>query len=156
IGPAGEGSFMKRTAGFCVLLAGLSGCMSMDYEAGGSGMPPGESHAGGPPSVPGVQGPWGQPVPMKQPYASNPTRTAAEAREMMAMAQPLNSMQVSARMPGDMTQPGGIPGAIAPAGLISPPGVPFAPTLPGATIPANPWAASGGPGGIMPVAGPPG
>lgn len=145
---------MKRTAGLCMLLAGLTGCVSMDYQGGGSGMPPGDMHAGGPPSVPGVQGPWGQPVPMKQPYASNPPTSAAEAREMMAMSMPLNMMQVSGGAGGNVTQPGGIPGAIAPAGMISPPGVPFAPTLPGALQPALPNAVSGGPNGIIPAGGP--
>jgi len=145
---------MKRTAGLCVLLAGLSGCVSMDYSAGGSGTPPGESHAARPPSVPGVQGPWGQPVPMAQPYASRPPASAAEARQMMAMSLPLNMMHMS--KPGDMTQPGGIPGAVAPAGMISPPGVPFAPTLPGAPVAAMPNAAPVGSNGIIPAGGPPG
>jgi hypothetical protein len=80
---------MKRTAGVCVLLAALNGC-SMDGHhtcrscGGGTGAQL--------PSVPGMIGAWGQPVPMVAPYSAVPPGEAA-ARAMLAQHVPLEMMQ---------------------------------------------------------------
>src|SRR5579871_4930694 len=93
-----QGEGMKRSAGTFLLLAALSGCVSM--ERGPEMPPPGADptsgcyHGGGtPPMVPGVQGAWGQPVPMIAPYAAAPPGAAA-ARTMLSHSVPFNMVQV--------------------------------------------------------------
>ena len=156
---------MKRTAGAWLLLAALSGCVSMEYNSDG---PRGCCGGGSPPAVPGVQGPWGQPVPMVAPYSAAPP-TDNVARAMMSQSIPLNAvqpqtgvMQASASVvpgsPSGVTQAGGPcpaggcpPNLQAPPGAITPPGVPYAPGMPpGGAQPGVPFA----PGSIR--AGPPG
>jgi len=98
-----------------VVLAGIAGCVSSSQETGpqGSGT--------GPRMVPGVQGPWGTPVPMIAPYTSNPPKGAALAQAMMRNAVP------SAMVQGGMTTPGGIapPGQMAMGG-----GMPYQGAMP--------------------------
>src|SRR5262249_60624328 len=77
-------------------------------------------------SVPNGIGPWGQPVPMAAPYTAQPPDGAAAARAMMAQSVPLDVVQQTGWQAG-----GGIPGAVGPGTLISPPGVPAAPMAPG-------------------------
>jgi hypothetical protein len=114
-----------------------------------------------PPSVPGVQGPWGMPVPMVGPYAARPPAGADLARQMMANSVPLDLVQqqgttlspadtknlqaMGASSSSGIMQAGavsmpGMPSGIVRAGGITPPGVP-----------ANPGMVAAGPGGIMQV-----
>ncbi|HMC64375.1 MAG TPA: hypothetical protein VKI65_05500, partial [Gemmataceae bacterium] len=135
---------MKRTAGAWLLLAALSGCVSMEYDTDG---PRGCCGGGSPPAVPGVQGPWGQPVPMVAPYSAAPP-TDNTARAMMSQSIPLSMVQpqtgvmqagasVVPGSPSGVTQAGGPcpaggcpPNLQAPPGAITPPGVPYAPGMP--------------------------
>jgi hypothetical protein len=99
------------------------------------------------PNVPGVQGPWGQPVPMIAPYAARPPAGAQLAQAMMASSVPLGMVQPGAPagvMQASAMQAAGAPSGIVPAGGITPPGVtpPGVMTPPGVPMP---------PGGIMPV-----
>src|SRR5262249_33672371 len=119
---------MKRTAGAWVLLAALGGCTTMDH--GPSTIGCGGCGAGGPtPTVPGVQGPWGQPVAMAAPYSAEPPGAAA-AHAMLARSVPLDLVQASASTgPGSPTGiqlAGGLPARSS----ISPLGVPFQPVVP--------------------------
>jgi len=74
-----------------------------------------------PMNVPGLIGPYGEPIPMAAPYTSTPPLNASQARRMMADSMPLSYVQmtdpsiiqVAAQMPG-----------MAPGGMIAPPGRP--------------------------------
>ncbi len=92
--------------------------------------------------VPGVVGPWGQPVPMAAPYSSDPPSGAKLAAQMLGNSMPLDAVQqASFDMPG-------MPSAL------TPPGVPVSPGLP--TPGGNLMPAGGmGAGGYGPLA-PPG
>ena len=87
-----------------VLLAALSGCVSSEPGAGGggqymshafdhgsaggmSGVPYGKA------SVPGFQGPYGQPVAMAAPYSVTPVGGADLARSMVRQSVPLELVQ---------------------------------------------------------------
>jgi hypothetical protein len=123
---------MKRTAGMCVLLLGLSGCVTMEGQTGASDA---DMHLGKAPTVPGVQGPWGQPVQMAAPYSTSPPPSAREARAMLSESLPLDLVQTSyptpqAALPASPSQIEQVGGA-CPPGMIAPPGVPFAPGVPG-------------------------
>lgn len=161
---------MKRTAVVGMLAAALSGCATTAHQ-------PCHSCGGGegssPLTVPGVQGAWGQPVPMQAPYSSlSPGETAARA--MMAQSVPLEMMrnqpgskswgssgsglmQASARSgPGaasSVIQAGGscpsggcAPGGMANPGamMTTPPGMPLGPIGPTGMYPPGAVAASGG------------
>jgi hypothetical protein len=137
---------MKRTAGALVLLAAVGGCMSMDQgrsQYAGSGT--WGSASSGPPSVPGVQGPWGAPVPMVAPYSAAPPGAEA-ARAMMAQSVPMELLQGGSKgmaASSGIIQAGG-PAAVTPTASLSPPGVPFQPIIPvGAHQPAGAVAAVG-------------
>jgi hypothetical protein len=138
---------MWRYASALVLVAGLSGCVSVDsgIETGGPctgnygrGMPP--------PSVPGVQGPHGQNVPMIAPYSSAPPGHPMMAYAMMSRSVPMDMVQMNRPMPAAMNPglqqtgftapPGaGTPNFMMPKeGILSPPGVPFAPGMPGGAM----------------------
>ncbi|MCS6851732.1 MAG: hypothetical protein NZ700_11255 [Gemmataceae bacterium] len=144
---------MKRTAGALTLLATLSGCVGtggFQPTLGGAGP---SLNAGPviPPKVPGVQGPWGEPVAMAAPYNASPP-SAQAAMKMMSRHVPLELVQPVAAAPqtgvvpasatsspgqgsgvvpalGTGVMDGRVPGAIIPAGAITPPGVPFAPGM---------------------------
>src|SRR5207253_6391959 len=109
----------------CGLPLALGGCMSVDTGEGYGGGGYGASHSSGyrghdmaPPAVPGVMGPYGQAVPMAPPYSSAPPGAMA-AQAMMSNSVPLNMVQM-----GGMASAGAL---TPPGGLLSPPGVPFAP-----------------------------
>src|SRR5581483_6022785 len=93
-------------------------------------------HVHAPPTVPGFQGPWGQPVAMAAPYSASPPGGAEAARAMMAQSIPMDMVQV-----GATSAPGGRSGIIqaggpgAGAGTISPSGLPFQPMTPGMSTP---------------------
>ena len=69
---------MKRTAGTMILLAALGGCVTTGdgpYGGGsfmGGSCANGSCGAHGAPMIPGVQGPYGQPVAMAAPYSYAP------------------------------------------------------------------------------------
>jgi hypothetical protein len=120
---------MMRTAGALLLLAAVGGCMAMDRGATPGGLCGScGGYSGGPPRVPGFQGPWGQPVAMIAPYSASPPGGEA-ARAMIAQSVPLELVQPGAgaglASPSGIQQAGG-----AAAASISPPGVPFQPILP--------------------------
>jgi hypothetical protein len=106
-------------------------------------------------SVPNAVGPWGQPVPMAAPYTAQPPDGAAAARAMMAQSVPLDVIQQAG-----WQMNGGIPGAVGPGPLISPPGVPAAPVIPGPGrgMAGSPIQLTSGPmpAGPLPGGGPPG
>jgi hypothetical protein len=130
---------MKRTAGAFMLLAALGGCVTTESgPSPGMGGPtfggPAFSCGGGTgtsgPSVPGIQGPWGQPITMAAPYSACPPGEQA-ARAMMARSMPMDLVQASAQSHagagGNIMLAGG---PMPPSGAISPPGVPFQPGVP--------------------------
>jgi hypothetical protein len=122
---------MKRTAGAMVLLAALGGCVTTEQ-----GPSPGFGcgNCGGwgsrAPNVPGIQGPWGQPVTMAAPYLAAPPTGSEAARAMMARSVPMDLVQAAASSrpgaPSDILLAGG-PGA--PQGGVTPPGVPYQPIM---------------------------
>lgn len=154
---------MKRTAGVLMLLATVAGCVSThgSYVASGpGGGPPRASgcSAGGcrpPVTVPGVMGPWGQPVSMAAPYTAAPPSGTQAAYKMLGQSLPLEAVQQTSFRG---------PGVAGPAIGISPPGVPAVPSVPGMTpgagmMPPPPgMTPPGGPGGMslgmMPPGGP--
>lgn len=116
---------MSRRAAAWILSFSLTGCMSA---GGGPNSVGSTAHYGksmGPPSVPGLQGPHGQPVSMAAPYTSAPPANANQARLMMAHSVPLDMVQMGGGAMG-----GAPPGAMGPmpmgprGGFISPPGMP--------------------------------
>jgi hypothetical protein len=116
-------------------------------------------------AIPNLQGAWGTPVPVVQPYASNAPPSAMRAHAMLADSMPLNMVQMnntyapgsSGIVPtGGTANPGaaaGPPGATPPSlmappgGMLSPPGMPFAPGMP----PPGCGPMGCGPGGCGPM-----
>jgi hypothetical protein len=143
---------MKRTAGVLALLAAAAGnaaaqgtFMSQVWKKDSpDGVHWGAYTASG---VPGVQGPWGQPVSVAAPYSySNVRPGETAARAMLAQSMPLDLVRQAGYDPGAGGQLP--PGVIPPSNLIAPPGVPVAPGGPGgAGIPPGP----GGVGLTQPV-----
>lgn len=145
-----------------MLLAAVGGCVSSDYGPApqigdafngcGCGCGPGKV-----PSVPGVQGPWGQPVPMAAPYSSNPP-SEGQARAMMSASLPLSMVnmaglpgspnsgiiQTSAQMPADDPGVARINNSlgVSPAGGCPPGGCPPGGCPPGGCMP-NPMLPPG-------------
>jgi hypothetical protein len=117
---------MKRIATAMLLLAALGGCMSTDRQPNaGFGSTYNTGMVNGPAAIPGVQGPWGQPVAMSAPYSAAPPSGEQAAREMMAHSVPIDLVQVGGKsMPGSS-------GVVQAGGMLSPPGVPFQPLAPG-------------------------
>ena len=70
---------------------------------------PGYTAYGSPPSVPGALGPWGQPVPIRGPYAASPPNGEAAAKAMLAQSVPVDLIQRVGYNTGPAT-PGGFPG----------------------------------------------
>ena len=167
---------MKRTAGAWVLLAAMSGCMSME---GGPEMASGPRvgcGSGKAREIPGVQGPWGQPVAMAMPYAAGGSPGATAAQAMMARSVPLDLIQngalpgvggsgidlagawINPGTPSGVVQasgscpPGGCPpGAMTGGPGLNPPGVPGAPVPPsGAPAFSFPPGAVAGVGALPP------
>lgn len=136
---------MKRIAGAMVVLAALGGCETMDSGPGMLGGPGGGGWAG-PPTVPGVQGPWGQPVTMAAPYTAAPPSGELAAKTMLARSVPLELMPTSAQFspggPSGIIQAGGQVAA-PPPGALQAPGMPFQPVAPGTTPPPGAVAAVG-------------
>jgi hypothetical protein len=132
---------MKRTAGLMVLLAGLAGCVNDNpgpymgsYWASQNANNAIGCAAQGPTRVPGMQGPWGQPVPMAAPYNSAPPSGEAAARAMLGLSMPLSDVQQAGYRDAGAGSSGILPAGGPP--LLSPPGLPAAP--PGAGFGAPP------------------
>jgi hypothetical protein len=107
---------MKRCAkAWLVLITAVGGCVTTDTP---TTMPPGGGapgsgrccSGGGPPMVPGVMGPYGEPVAMAAPYSRMPPPDDATARNMMANSMPLDAMPPGMMM-GDpaLMRTGGMP-----------------------------------------------
>jgi hypothetical protein len=135
---------MKRTATAVALLAAL-GCGAVAL-AGGPYMsqvwapaqPDGASWgARQVPTIPGLVGPWGQPVPVAAPYNASPPSGEDVAKAMLAQSMPLEMVQQM----GGMGGPGN--GLIPAQHMISPPGVPPQPGLPPGLRPPGAVAAVG-------------
>ena len=86
---------MKRTAGALVLLAAMGGCVTTEQGMSPGGCGSCGAWTSGPPRVPGVQGPWGEPVTMVAPYSASPPGGDA-ARAMMAQSVPMDLIQPGA------------------------------------------------------------
>ena len=105
---------MKRTAAIGILLAGLSGCMSSGSD---QGRMPGHSGMAYQSSIPGVQGPMGQPLPMMA--AARTPQSSGGAQLAQSMMMPPGMMA-----PG-MMPPGGMPPSAMSGGAMAgatPPG----------------------------------
>lgn len=157
---------MRRVASFLLLTAVASGCVGGPET---SGQPtPHYGRSMGPPSVPGVQGPYGQKIPMIEPYTSAPPGNLWAAQQMMSRSIPLSAVQMNGGACGPngcshpgMTPPGGAlpPIPIPGNGMLSPPGVPPLPGMPaGPNVSGPGMLPPGMPGmpgmpGVMPTAG---
>jgi hypothetical protein len=134
-----------------ILLAALGGCVSTGDGPYGGGCSTGTCGTGCAahqhPSVPGVQGPFGQPVAMAAPYSYAPPSGKDAAMAMLSNSVPLDMVQQAKYTPGSgsgiMQAQALAPGAAPPPGGISPPGVP--------TVPGGPAG-----GGMMAMGPPPG
>lgn len=129
-----------------LLLVSLGGCVSTE-KASLPGTCPGSFGRGAaPPQLPGVQGPWGQPVAMASPYSFQPPTHSQQAYAMMSRSVPLNMVQTGG-CPGPGSGSAGMnpPSIMVPAGgLIAPPGLPFAPGIPpNSAPPTSPAPGSG-------------
>jgi hypothetical protein len=132
---------MKRTMTAFLLAAAVGGCMSADHSADVSSKPTVRAYGeSGPPCVPGVAGPWGEPYQMAAPYTATSAHINPwQAQRLMSQSVPLdmvpmnpNIQQASAQMPGMGMPPGGMP--------MMPPGMPFSPSMmpPGGGRPNGP------------------
>lgn len=137
---------MKRTLAACVLLSAFSGCVATDSCGDGHGSCcPGPSGRSIVPTIPGVQGPRGEPIAMAAPYSAMPNEIYSP-REMMAQSLPLDFVQFAGRTPpppsSGVVQGGYTAAQGAPSGLMQ----------------ANYTASSGMSSEVMPTAGscPPG
>jgi hypothetical protein len=123
---------MKKSLTALMLAAAVGGCMSTHGPSPNVGSQTPTVRASGemvPMNVPGVVGPYGEPIPVAAPYTSSPPVSAWQARRMMADSVPLNFvqydpnlMQVGAQMPGMSSPPGG---------MMAPPGMPMGPPMMG-------------------------
>ncbi len=110
--------------------------------------------------MPGVAGPHGQNIPMAAPYNMAPPGNQWAAQQMMSNSVPLNMVQINrgGNAPGMSGVPGGnMPMTPIPSGgLLTPPGVPFAPGIPGGPNVTPSSFMPGAGGGIIPANVPPG
>src|SRR5262249_20383094 len=127
----------------------------------------GGGHAGGPcwgtscgahagPSVPGVQGPYGQPVAMAAAYSYSPPSGKEAAMDMLQNSVPLNMVQQVNYAPGADHGSGFFHGAalrhagVPLPGGFSPPAVPLTPGSPSSS---SMHLAGGGPSPVVPAVG---
>ena len=123
---------MKRIIGGALLVGALSGCVNVENSPENGGQRPNYGRSFGPPSVPGVSGPYGTPVSMISPYNQAPPGSEWAARQMMSNNIPLNNVQMSPNgMPLSGPPGGNMPPTMMPGGgLLSPPGMPAMPGAP--------------------------
>jgi hypothetical protein len=131
---------MKRLiTGGMLFLGAVSGCVTVDQGPETGGPRPNYGRSFGPPSVPGVQGPYGAPVPMASPYNLNPPTNPAAAMAMISANVPLSAVQMHSA--GGMPGVAGMPMTPIPqGGMIGPPGMPALPGMPG----SSPFQPTGG------------
>ncbi len=162
---------MKRTAVAWMMLAAVGGCAST-----GGGQYQGESamsqannanpmscaSMSQPRPVPGVMGPWGQPVAMAMPYAATPDASSGEtaAKVMLAQSMPLDLVQRASYRPGrdgsgiiqaQATVPMPPQAGLTPPGAPPMPGVPGMPGMPQGGMPQGGMPMGGMPMGGMPM-----
>jgi hypothetical protein len=136
---------MWRTTALGMLLGSLVGCMSVDTGPETGGMKPNWGKSYPPPSVPGLQGPYGSRVPMAAPYSYNPPPSNYAAAQMLNQNVPLGMVQFNQQgAPGAGGLGGMLPTPVPPCGVLTPPGVPFGPGAPGGVNPASFGPGSGG------------
>jgi hypothetical protein len=155
---------MKRSTGaFVGLLVALSGCtssqptgsgqyMSRAFDHGNTGCMSGVALSG--PSVPGFQGPYGQPVAVAAPYSASPPGGADLARAMVRQSMPLALVQQTGFVPdgkNGITQAQFCPPGANPPQTLMPPGLPgpMGPAMPG----GNPFVPGQGPPGAVAAVG---
>lgn len=132
---------MKRAIIASFLLVGtMSGCISTSDSPEMGGMRPNYGQSFGPPTVPGVKGPYGENVPMAAPWNSVPPGSEYAARMMMSRSIPMNMIQMHPN--GMLTPPGvmGMPGTT--------PGMPGMPGMNMPGMPGMPGPMPGMPGGM--------
>jgi hypothetical protein len=144
---------MRRDAAAVLLVAALGGCTSFQSgpeTGGGNGLHWGQSK--GPPTVPGLKGPYGENIAMAAPYGYAPPASAYMARHMMNQSVPLGAVQMNGPGPG-MSPDAMVLTAAMPRGpVLAPLGVPFTPGGPG-SLPAGP---AGMDSGVVPASFAPG
>ena len=133
-----------------MFVASLCGCVSSDTPPETGGVRAHYGRSFGPPTVPGVEGPYGTKVPMAAPYNMAPPRSQQAALEMMGRNLPTSMVQMH-RPGGPMGGPpgSGMPNPMMPGNMISPPGVPALPGMPGG-MPGMPGGMPGAMPGGMP------
>jgi hypothetical protein len=123
---------MKRRLGALMLAAAVGGCASTNNSPPAASQPTVRASGqclGQPANIPGVIGPYGEPVQAMAPYQPSPMLNARQASYLMSQSVPLNMVNMSpgviqagAQMPGGAPMPGG-------PGMITPPGVPMQPGM---------------------------
>jgi hypothetical protein len=119
---------MKRTAGMWLVLAAMGGCVTADSnhdagESGGCGC-----RSGSAATVPGVQGPWGQPVTLMQASAKMPASAGSGVVQAGGPC-PDGKCVVQAGYKGGAAMPVGPsapPGVVAGVGMMVAPNMPVA------------------------------
>src|SRR5262245_608080 len=151
---------MRRKACALLLTAALGGCMSMDHSDVGPACSGSWGRQPKPPSVPGLTGPNGQSVGIAAPYNMAPPHSVMAAQQMMANSVPLDMVQINRG--GNVPGMGGVPGGNMPmtpipsGGLLTPPGVPFAPGIPAGPNLTQTGFMPGPGSGVIPANVPPG
>ncbi|MBM3996698.1 MAG: hypothetical protein FJ303_21470 [Planctomycetes bacterium] len=116
----------RRIIAALLFIGSISGCVSTNDGPETGGMRPHWGQTFGPPTVPGVKGPYGEGVPMAPPYDKAPPANPYAAMRMMQNQIPLNYVQFHQNgmitPPGVMGMPGTGPGM---------PGMPGMPPMPG-------------------------
>lgn len=154
---------MKRTAVAFSVLAAVGGCVTTDgggrYMGENWNTPSGPGCASCAPTVPGVQGPYGQPIAAGAMGGGAPSGKAV-AEAMIANTMPPDLIQQAGYNPARMPM---MPPGLMPAGGMMPPGAvpvggPIAPpgAMPGGMPAGGPGMMPPGmmPPGVMPVGGP--
>jgi hypothetical protein len=119
---------MKRTASALVLLAAVAGCVTTERAPNaGNGCGGWAGLAGGPATVPGVQGPWGQPVVRAAPSSPSPSTIERTGATMAPSAALPPSQDGAANGTGASPpmQPANGACATPSSGRASPLGLPF-------------------------------
>jgi hypothetical protein len=127
---------MRRRLGALILAAAMGGCTSTNHNPQANTettVRASGQYLSTP--VPGLMGPYGEPVQAVSPYTTSPMMTAKQANYLMSHSVPLNFVtndqgvvQACAQMPN-------MPGM--PGGMITPPGVPMMPGMPPGGMPMS-------------------
>jgi len=144
---------MRRQFLFAAMFtAAISGCVSTDSPHETGGVRPHYGKSFGPPTVPGVEGPYGTKMPMAAPYNMAPPGSQYAAAQLMNQNIPMNLVQMNQMGGPNGGPPGaGMPNPMLPGGmLLTPPGVSGMPGMPGGMpkMPGMPGGMPGMPGGM--------